>query len=101
MTNEKSINEVTRNYTTTLLLAFFLGGLGIHRFYTGYTLIGILQLLTGGGCGIWALIDLFSICTGHYEDADNLDLADYNPSLGTLFMWIAIILIIVSLFIIF
>lgn len=46
------------------ILCFFLGGLGIHRFYLGYTSIGIIQLLTGGGCGIWALIDFIRILTG-------------------------------------
>jgi len=47
-----------------ILLCVFLGGLGIHRFYLGYTNIGIIQLLTGGGCGIWILIDLIRLITG-------------------------------------
>ena len=47
-----------------LILCLLVGGLGIHRFYLGYTTVGIIQLLTGGGCGIWALIDLIRIIMG-------------------------------------
>ncbi|WP_284651316.1 TM2 domain-containing protein [Flavobacterium terrisoli] len=47
-----------------LVLCALVGGLGIHRFYLGYTWQGIVQLLTLGGCGIWALIDLVRIITG-------------------------------------
>jgi TM2 domain-containing membrane protein YozV len=50
-----------KSQIVALVLAFFLGGLGIHRFYLGYTTIGIIQLLTAGGCGIWALIDFIRI----------------------------------------
>lgn len=60
-----------------LLLCFFLGGLGIHRFYLGYTTIGIIQLLTAGGCGIWALIDLIRIITGDLKPKDG----DYSEKL--------------------
>lgn len=53
-----------------LLLCGFLGGLGIHRFYLGYTWQGIVQLLTLGGCGIWALIDFIRIITGDLQPKD-------------------------------
>lgn len=46
------------------LLALFFGVLGIHRFYLGYTTIGLIQLLTLGGFGIWFLIDIFLILVG-------------------------------------
>ncbi len=59
-----------KDWLTTLLLCLFAGALGVHRFYTGHTGIGIAQLLTLGGCGIWSLIDLITIITGSYTDAE-------------------------------
>lgn len=47
--------------TTILLVSIFLGGLGIDRFMIGDTGVGILKLLTGGVCGILALVDWFTI----------------------------------------
>lgn len=60
-----------------LLLCIFVGALGIHRFYLGYIGIGIIQLLTLGGCGIWALVDLIMIITGDLKPKDG----DYEKKL--------------------
>jgi TM2 domain-containing membrane protein YozV len=60
----------TKSQLVALLLCGFLGGLGIHRFYLGYTWQGIVQLLTAGGCGIWALIDFIRIITGDLKPKD-------------------------------
>ena len=53
-----------------LLLCFFVGVLGVHRFYVGKTGTGILQLLTIGGLGIWTFIDCIMIVVGSFTDAD-------------------------------
>ena len=52
------------------LLPFFVGLSGIHRFYTGHIGIGVIQLLTLGGCGVWQLIDFIIILSGSYRDSD-------------------------------
>ncbi len=62
------------------ILAFFVGALGIHRFYLGYTGIGIAQILTLGGCGIWALIDLIRILMGDLKPKDG----EYSETLDDL-----------------
>ncbi len=89
--------EQRKSYTATLLLSFFLGGFGIHRFYTGYIGLGILQLITLGGCGIWALIDFVRICFNNFKDADGQELADYNRTLGLTFFYAWIVLLILSI----
>jgi hypothetical protein len=53
------------------ILCWLVGGLGIHRFYLGYTWQGIVQLLTFGGCGIWVLIDFIRIITGDLKPKDD------------------------------
>lgn len=63
-----------KSKTTAIILSFFLGELGIDRFYLGYTGLGILKLVTAGGCGIWWLIDLIRIITGGLKAADGSDL---------------------------
>lgn len=54
----------------TLVLCWFFGVFGVHRFYTGHTGLGIIQLLTLGGCGIWTLVDFIIILVGNYRDAN-------------------------------
>jgi TM2 domain-containing membrane protein YozV len=53
-----------------LLLVILVGALGIHRFYLGYTWIGVLMLLTGGVFGILVLFDLIRIITGDLTPKD-------------------------------
>ena len=74
---EEASAASVKSQVVALLLVIFLGGLGIHRFYLGYTTIGIIQLLTAGGCGIWAFIDLIRIVTGDLKPKGGR----YNPKL--------------------
>jgi TM2 domain-containing membrane protein YozV len=61
----------SKSQLVALLLCLFVGGFGIHRFYLGYPLIGVLQILTLGGLGIWTLIDLIMIITGSLQPKDS------------------------------
>jgi len=60
--------------TTMILISLFLGGLGIDRLMMGYS-NWWLKLITLGGCGIWALIDLIKIITGSMKMADGRELS--------------------------
>ncbi|SFR81458.1 NINE protein [Anaeromicropila populeti] len=58
----------TKSRLVSLLLCFFLGVFGIHRFYVGKVGSGILYLLTFGVFGIGAFIDLILILLGSFRD---------------------------------
>lgn len=57
-----------KGFIPTVLLCFFMGWLGAHRFYVGKAGTGILMLLTFGGFGIWSLIDFIMIICGKFSD---------------------------------
>ena len=68
--NDQGVSE--KGFVPTILLCFFLGAFGIHRFYVGKIGTGILMLLTLGGLGIWVLIDFIIIVVGNFKDANGL-----------------------------
>jgi hypothetical protein len=69
-----------RSYNTTWILSLLLGHLGVDRFYLGYVGLGVLKLLTGGGFGIWYLVDLILILTNQLKDKDGQALEGYEAN---------------------
>ena len=66
LTQEDSLSSPMANDIDWGLAAicWIVGFLGIHRFILGDWSNGLLMLITLGGCGIWALIDLIKILSG-------------------------------------
>ena len=59
-----------KDFVVTILLCFFIGNFGIHRFYVGKTGSAILMLITFGGFGIWTVYDMVMIAMGRFTDSD-------------------------------
>lgn len=51
------------NWILTLIMSIIFGTLGVDRFIMGHIGLGILKLVTLGGCGIWWLVDIILIAT--------------------------------------
>ncbi len=69
-----------KSFVVTWLLSWFLGVLGVDRFYLGKTGTGVAKLLTLGGCGIWALVDVILVLVGQTRDSDGRPLAGYEEN---------------------
>jgi TM2 domain-containing membrane protein YozV len=62
-----------KSRTVASILGFFLGGIGVDRFYLGNIGMGVAKLLVGWlTFGIWPLIDWVIILAGSAHDGDGL-----------------------------
>lgn len=67
-----------KGFVPAILLCYFLGVLGIHRFYVGKIGTGILMIVTLGGFGIWIIVDMVLIATGSFRDKQGLPIKASN-----------------------
>lgn len=80
----------------TLLLCWFLGTFGVHRFYTGKIGTGILYLLTGGLCGFGIIVDLIMLLCNSFKDKNNIPLNNDVPTFVIvigLIVWLVLIFV--------
>ena len=66
--SQKTTNSEGVRWLISLLLCWFLGAIGAHRFFVGKIGTGILMIITCGGLGIWWLIDFIMILVGEFSD---------------------------------
>ena len=57
-----------KSFVAAVLLCFFLGSLGIHRFYVGKIGTGLLMLVTLGGFSVWYIVDFVIIVCSKFRD---------------------------------
>ena len=69
-TDSRPPDASPRSRLAALLLCWFLGIFGAHRFYVGKIGTGILMIFTLGGLWVWWFVDLIMIIVGSFKDKE-------------------------------
>jgi len=91
---QASAADEPKDFVMAFLLSWLLGVVGADRFYLGYTGLGIAKLLTFGGLGLWAYIDVALLSFGKMRDKRNVPLRGYESNKS----WVRILAILHLLF---
>jgi TM2 domain-containing membrane protein YozV len=67
---EQPVGTPKKSQAAAFILSYFLGVFGVDRFYLGSIGLGVIKLITCGGCGIWTLIDTILIGIGSAKDSE-------------------------------
>ncbi|MFJ4208528.1 TM2 domain-containing protein [Paenarthrobacter sp. NPDC089675] len=67
-----------KSFLVTWILSLLVGVFGVDRFYLGKIGTGIAKLLTFGGLGVWALVDLILVLANKQTDKYRRPLEGYD-----------------------
>ena len=74
VTKEPASNKRKVKWVLTLVMSIIFGYLGVDRFIMGHVGLGLLKIVTFGGCGIWWLIDVILIASkNEFKDIEWVD----------------------------
>jgi len=89
-----------RHFLAVFFISFLWGVFGADRMYLGKWWTGLAKLVTLGGLGIWALVDLILIMNGAMRDAQGremLQFAEYKTFAYKTILYFAIALGVITL----
>lgn len=89
-----------RHFLAVFFLSYMWGVFGVDRFYLGKIGTGILKLVTIGGFGLWAIIDMFLILAGTMKDKQGREMLQYKEYKRFAYLTILIFAVVVGLIVI-
>lgn len=92
-----------KSFLVTFFYSMMWGVFGVDRFYLGKYFTGFLKLITAGGFGLWAMVDMGAILSGAMKDKHGNYLEDYDKYVKlarkTILFFSLIVLVLAILFI--